>query len=64
MRCGGAEVCDRKAKWVDQSLTCLEVGQWGKIGNTSPGVMKWNLLAQGLVVEGGGGGGGGGVGWA
>lgn len=54
MRCGGAEVCDRKVKWVDQSLACLEVGQWGKIGNTGPGVMKWNLLAQGPVVEGGG----------
>lgn len=46
MRCGGAEVCDKKVKWADQSLACLEVGQWGKIGNTGPGVMKWNLLAQ------------------
>lgn len=48
MRCGGAEVCDRKVKWVDQSLACLEVEQWGKIGNTSPGVMKWNPLEQRL----------------
>lgn len=52
MRCGGAEVCDRKVKWVDQSLACLGVGKWGEIGNAGPGVMKWNLLVHRLVVVG------------
>lgn len=42
-------MCDRKVKWVDQSLA-FGSRAGGKIGNAGPGVMKWNLLTRGLVV--------------
>lgn len=56
MRCGGAEVCDRKVKWVDQSLarSCLKVE-----GGKDRKRQYWSNEMDSISTGTGGGGGGG-----